>query len=498
MKNNTSIQSKLLKSLLIGLPLLWLVSTATINIKLWHELNGINDTQIVQLTRYLLSTSADKNNYPPIVKSDVKSDHHDDEDDDKPTIYQVDELLSDDFGEADDDYIGFAIWDNTGKLLMADENGQNFVFLPNQHGFLDDDNAKRQYLNPFSQDWRLLYIQDKNNARIIAVGQNLESRGEILTQAILAQSLPSFVGLFAFILFVMWAIRQGFKPLNSVSKQLANRNPQDDTPLDSDVPKEIAPLVGSLNDLFVKIADTLEREQRFTADASHELRSPLTALKLQADILEQEILQSNLNEKTEESLFYHAQQIGGGIERANHLVEQLLILAKLTPEQGLNKNELMPINWLEVSDNVLKETNRFAREKHSQLKREILHENPLAMTGNATLLQLLLRNLLDNAIRYCPQNSTITLVLDKDKISVIDNGKGVSDDNLARLSERFFRPAGQSERGSGLGLSIVKRIAELHSLAVTFGNRMENGKIVGFGVSLHLNNAIANKQLSTI
>ena len=128
MKNNTSIQSKLLKSLLIGLPLLWLVSIATINIKLWHELNEINDTQIVQLTRYLLSTSADKSNYSPIVKSDVKSDHHD-EDDDKPTIYQVDELLSDDFGEADDDYIGFAIWDNTGKLLMADENGQNFVFF---------------------------------------------------------------------------------------------------------------------------------------------------------------------------------------------------------------------------------------------------------------------------------------------------------------------------------------------------------------------------------
>lgn len=166
------------------------------------------------------------------------------------------------------------------------------------------------------------------------------------------------------------------------------------------------------------------------------------------------------------------------------MVEQLLVLAKLAPQQGLMADKLEPIDWLALSDRVLSQVNRNAREKHSQLKRDIISEPILPLQGNATLIELLIRNLLDNAIRYTPQGSIIRLQLETDKICVIDNGNGVKNEDLARLSERFFRPAGQTERGSGLGLSIVKRIAELHGLTVNMQNVIENNTVKGFQISL--------------
>lgn len=370
---------------------------------------------------------------------------------------------------------------------MADENGEEFPFLANQHGFLEPNKISQD--NPFNhqsfnKQWRLFYAHDDHTNRVIIVGQNLASRQEVIYKSLAVQLAPAIIGLVLFLLLVIVAVKRGFAPLNQVSQTLDNRNPHDDEPLDVAVPSEIQPLVTALNHLFIKVADTLEREQRFTADASHELRSPLTALKLQADVLQQEILQSQLDETQEEKLFYHTQQIGDGIERANHLVEQLLVLAKLAPQQGLMADKLEPIDWLALSDRVLSQVNRNAREKHSQLKRDIISEPILPLQGNATLIELLIRNLLDNAIRYTPQGSIIRLQLETDKICVIDNGNGVKNEDLARLSERFFRPAGQTERGSGLGLSIVKRIAELHGLTVNMQNVIENNTVKGFQISL--------------
>lgn len=513
MSKPISIQSRLLKSLLIGLPLLWGISTMTAGFRLWHEINEINDTQITQLSSYLIGISRQSNfslnhvnekqpqiadnsntlshnaNLPkhqnPQTDNKLVRKHTDDSSaEHEPKIFQLEHSeLSGDLGESEDDYMGFAIWSKQGTLLMADENGEHFPFLPTHQGFLEP-NVLHQEVNPFSRQWRLFYTHDDSMERVIVVGQNLSSRREAIFSSLIVQLVPAIVGLALFLLLVVIAVRRGFSPLNQVSQTLQTRNLHDNQPLTIETPSEIQPLMNALNELFVKVADTLEREQRFTADASHELRSPLTALKLQADILEQEILQSQLNEVQEEKLFHHTQQIANGIERANHLVEQLLILAKLAPEKGLSTDKINTIDWITLSDNVLSQVNRQAREKHSQLKREVLSDPILPLTGNPTLLEILLRNLFDNAIRYCPQGSTITLALDKESVSVIDNGKGVSTEDLKRLSERFFRPVGQSERGSGLGLSIVERIAELHGLQINMENIIEHNTIKGFKVSL--------------
>lgn len=483
-KSTKSIQKRLLVSLLIGLPTLWLTVILSIAWQLWHEINDINDAQLVQIARYLLITepnSTIKNAKKAVSLTDIDLNDNLDKEDDQPLNQDIDEI------NEDDEDTGFAIWDRQGRLLLSDGDGDEFVFLAKHQGFLEKNHSEYQQVNDFSHRWRLFYVQDRQRQRVIAVGQNLQNREEMIIESLSTQIMPALIGLIIFVALVIWLVRRGFAPLTQVSQQLSRRNPHDDRPIDIAVPSEIQPLVTSLNQLFVKVADTLAREQRFTADASHELRSPLTALKLQADVLQHQILQADLSEKDQDQLFHHIQQMELGIDRANHLVEQLLILAKLEPQQGLTKEQLQPINWLDLTDTVLSDVNRNAREKHSQLKREILCKNPieiLPLQGNVTLLSLLLRNLLDNAIRYCPENSIIKVQLNKNNICVIDNGLGVSQADLNRLSERFFRPAGQTERGSGLGLSIVKRIADLHGLTLTIANRIENGKIIGFMVKI--------------
>ena len=484
-----SIQQRLLTSLLIGLPLLWVLTSSFIAWKLWHEINEMNDTQITQVARYLIGVAP---------KEEDDKDHHRQRDDNKkhtPKIYALkSKQLSGDLGEAEDDYMGFAIWDKKGRLLMADENGQSFAFLPDQRGFLEEQDSAYQRLNPFSKRWRLFYVHDDHDyeGRVIAVGQNLKSRREMITDAMSVQVLPMLIGLFAFMGLVVWLIRRGFMPLTQISSALEQRQPQDDSPITADVPKEIQPLVSALNVLFVKVADTLAREQRFTADASHELRSPLAALKLQADLLQQQILQLS-GVEDDNQLFYHAQNISNGIERATHLVDQLLILAKIEPQQQLPPEQLESPDWLMLTDIVLSDVNRLAREKHMQLKRTVNCDNPadiLPILINPILFKLLIRNLLDNAIRYCPEGALIELQLDTNAIRVVDNGSGVEPEQLTRLSERFYRPAGQSQLGSGLGLSIANRIAELHGLTLEFANRSQPE--TGFIVTIRHKKAISS------
>ncbi|MEZ7502419.1 ATP-binding protein [Psychrobacter sp. Arc29] len=508
-----SIQQRLFISLLIGLPLLWLVTSSFIAWRLWHEINEMNDTQITQVVRYLMGISADDSDPKEMDSKDgspktVDSENSDQEDDDDSHHNQKSEHaakiynlkskeLSGDLGDAEDDYMGFAIWDKEGRLLMADENGQSFSFLPDQRGFVEEDNSAYQRLNPFSKRWRLFYAHDDyhsddmHEGRVIAIGQNLDSRREMIVEAMSVQVLPMLIGLLSLMILTIGLIRHGLMPLSQISSEVEQRKPQDDRPITADVPQEIQPLVTALNVLFVKVADTLAREQRFTADASHELRSPLAALKLQADLLQQQLLQLSGIEN-DNQLFYHTLKISDGIERATHLVDQLLVLAKIEPQQQLPPEQLERPDWLMLTDTVLSDVNRLAREKHIQLKRTVHCDNPadiLPILINPVLFKLLIRNLLDNAIRYCPEGCQIELQLDTDSIKVVDNGLGADPEQLARLSERFYRPAGQTQIGSGLGLSIANRIADLHNLTLAFANRPQPE--TGFVVTVKSKNALS-------
>ena len=273
-------------------------------------------------------------------------------------------------------------------------------------------------------------------------------------------SLPLLIAL------IIWAISRELRPLKKVSEQLRQRTPEDHSQIDADqLPKEILPLVENLNHFLERTATMLVRERRFTSDAAHELRSPLAALKIQTELAQMADDEPELRAKALSNLTQ-------GIHRASQLIEQLLTLSRLDNLQALEGVE--DIHWDKILPSLIGELYFNAEKRRIDL--QFLPKSiPLVSQGQPLLLSLMVRNLIDNGIKYCAEGSTIQVILNSDSIVVQDNGGGVEADDLAKLGQRFYRPAGQNEKGSGLGLSIVHRIAELHHYRV----QLENGELNG-------------------
>ncbi len=209
----------------------------------------------------------------------------------------------------------------------------------------------------------------------------------------------------------------------------------------------------------------MTRERRFTSDAAHELRSPLAALKVQTDVAQ---LSQDDPQAQEKALA----QLHAGIDRASRLVDQLLTLSRLDSLDSLDGVE--QIAMADLLQSAVMDIYPPAQQAGIDVR---LHINApeVTRTGQQLLLSLLVRNLLDNATRYSPRGSVVDVTLNTRSFTVRDNGPGISPDALARLGERFYRPPGQDATGSGLGLSIVKRIATLHGMRVSLGNAPEGG-----------------------
>ncbi|MCT6881615.1 MAG: ATP-binding protein, partial [Snodgrassella alvi] len=239
---------------------------------------------------------------------------------------------------------------------------------------------------------------------------------------------------------------------------LYQRDPHSVTPITSDVPSEIQPMINALNDLLQRIEQTRARELRFTADAAHELRSPLAALKVQTEVL----ALTSLSDAQQQRV----RTIEHSIDRTTHLVDQLLTLSRLDPLTS--PTYTTAVNWTEITNEAIENVSLQARERHCRIRRQYQAETAdiLPLTGDPTLLTILIRNLLDNAIRYSPEHSTINLTLAADSITITNPCNAIAPENMQRLRERFFRPAGQDSSGSGLGLSIVEGVAQLHGLKI--------------------------------
>jgi two-component system sensor histidine kinase QseC len=209
----------------------------------------------------------------------------------------------------------------------------------------------------------------------------------------------------------------------------------------------------------------MARERRFTSDAAHELRSPLTALKVQTEVAQLSLDDPQAQAKA-------LTQLHAGIDRASRLVEQLLTLSRLDSLESLDDVE--PLNMADLLQSVVMDSYHPAQQAGIEIRLNIL-DPQVTRTGQQLLLSLLVRNLLDNAVRYSPRGSRVEVTLDTHSVIVRDNGPGIAPDALTRIGERFYRPPGQDQTGSGLGLSIVKRIAALHRMTVTLGNGQDGG-----------------------
>ncbi|MGK2697929.1 quorum sensing histidine kinase QseC [Serratia surfactantfaciens] len=364
-------------------------------------------------------------------------------------------------GEQDDDALAFAIFDRQGKMLLNDgENGADFLFDEEREGFTDGERKGDD------DSWRLLWLTSPDGRYRIVVGQEWDYRRDMALGMVTGQLVPWLVTLPVLMLLIALMVGRELRPLRAVAAGLRRRAPDDETPLDArQVPTEVRPLVDALNALFARINALLVRERRFTSDAAHELRSPLAALRVQTEVVQLAGDDAPMREHALDNLTV-------GIERATRLVDQLLTLSRLDSLSDLA--ELAPVDWNELVTMTLAEQDKQAHAAGVTLRYE-QQGTPPARQGQTLLLSLLLRNLLDNAVRYTPQGGVVTVTLSERSLTVEDDGPGVTAEHLARLGERFYRPPGQEQTGSGLGLSIVQRIAGLHGLQVSFANRPAGG-----------------------
>ncbi|EHG4008994.1 TPA: quorum sensing histidine kinase QseC [Escherichia coli] len=336
-------------------------------------------------------------------------------------------------GHVDDDALTFAIFTHDGRMVLNDgDNGEDIPYSYQREGFAD--------------------------------GQLV---GEDMALAIVAgQLIPWLVALPIMLIIMMVLLGRELAPLNKLALALRMRDPDSEKPLNATgVPSEVRPLVESLNQLFARTHAMMVRERRFTSDAAHELRSPLTALKVQTEV-------AQLSDDDPQARKKALLQLHSGIDRATRLVDQLLTLSRLDSLDNLQDVAEIPLEDLLQSS--VMDIYHTAQQANIDV-RLTLNANGIKRTGQPLLLSLLVRNLLDNAVRYSPQGSVVDVTLNADNFIVRDNGPGVTPEALARIGERFYRPPGQTATGSGLGLSIVQRIAKLHGMNVDFGNAKQGG-----------------------
>jgi two-component system sensor histidine kinase QseC len=292
----------------------------------------------------------------------------------------------------------------------------------------------------------------------VYVGERLDARGEILAAVLRGVSWPLALALPVLGLATWWTVRRGLAPLRRMGRTLAARRPDALDPVALDgMSAEMLPLAASLNGLLGRIADLLANERRFTADAAHELRTPVAAIRMQAQVAQA---------ATDDATRAHALDgLLAGCDRAARLIDQLLTLARVESAQA---PEMAGVELGGVTRGVMAELAPAALAKAQRL--ELDAQGTYVVRGNALLLAVLVRNLVDNAVRYAPPGAAIGVYLHREGDEVVldveDGGAGLADADLARLGERFYRVAGNGAAGSGLGWSIVRRIAAVHGARV--------------------------------
>lgn len=342
----------------------------------------------------------------------------------------------------------FQLWDGDSKLLLSSEKTPTTPLI-SKPGLSD------KIID--GQKWRTFTIYDSKRGVILVLAEKYAARHTMIHEMLVSDT---YLTLFIYPLsgmFIWLIIGSGLKSIRFFAKEMAERAADHLDPVDlNEVPVEISPLVDELNKLFLRLQQAFEREQRFAADAAHELHTPLAALKTQAQVA--------LKTTDPQECYMHLKQVIASVDRCSHVIQQLLTLCRLSPET------IMPEHFTQVN------LSRIAAEVVAQLAPQailkqieielIAKESDYKLLGNTTGLHVLIRNLVDNAIRYTPKGGIIKVLIfntsDSFILQVIDNGPGIPDKLRARVFERFFRVLGTNAQGSGLGLAIVEQIAKLH------------------------------------
>lgn len=300
-----------------------------------------------------------------------------------------------------------------------------------------------------------------SGTQVIQVAQDLAARREMAGTLALRTVSPMLVMVPLLMLVVWWVVSASLAPVSRVRAQVAARQADDLSELNErDLPDEIQPLVHELNLLFQRLSQAFDAQKNFVADAAHELRSPLAALKLQVQ---------GLHRATNDAARDVAiNRLNAGIDRATRLMAQLLVLARQQSNSAAGA-KAVPVDLTALARTALADAAGPAALR--QIDLGLVQEDSGLVMGQEEALGILLRNLLDNAIKYTPVGGTVNLAIrsgdGKTFLTVEDSGPGIAADDRQRVLDRFYRVAGTEAGGSGLGLAIVKTIADLHQAALT-------------------------------
>jgi signal transduction histidine kinase len=313
--------------------------------------------------------------------------------------------------------------------------------------------------------WRTYGLQTSDG--VIQIAQPVRVREALARAAAERVVVPLILLLPVMIIAVAWIVRQGLRPLRYVTAEVQRRDVQSLAPLATvNLPSEIVPLVGELNRLLARLQQAFQAQRSFIADAAHELRSPLTALRLQVQLLDRADNDSaRLEART---------RLGAAVERGIHLVEQLLALARSDPQQS---PDLVLTDLSAAAAAGITDTHDLALARHINLGLEAAPH--IRVQGDAEALRTLVRNLVDNAVRYTSAHGSVQVACrataEGAVLEVTDNGPGIAAGDRERVFDRFYRRTATEETGTGLGLAIVKAIVERHGARIALDEAPAGG-----------------------
>jgi len=342
--------------------------------------------------------------------------------------------------------VAFQVWDRGGRLRLHSLNAPNEIFGSRTPGFAERRVEGRR--------WRVFSAWDPSGEYLVQVGERVDVREELSHEMIAALLRPLLLALPVLALAIWLAIRAALRPLSALARAVGQREPAHLASLpEAGAPREVRPLIAQLNRLFGRIAESMERERRFTADAAHELRTPVAGIKAQAQVARM----ASSGQVRDEALA----RVVEGADRAGHLVDQMLTLARLESQPG-GQQESLDLHALAVEVAAQRAPAALARGVHLEVDEQASGH----VEGVQGLLEVMLGNLVDNAVAHSPTGGRVVIAVlpeaQRVRLRVEDEGPGIAPEEREKVFERFRRLEGAPAGGSGLGLSIVRRIADIH------------------------------------
>jgi two-component system, OmpR family, sensor histidine kinase QseC len=435
MQARDSIKRRVLLLVLGAVALVWAITAGVVYFDARHEINEVLDGHLAQAASLIISQTARE-------VSEAESMH-------APVLHR------------DSRRVAFQIWDR-GVLKLHSGNAPDEPLARRDDGYSDTVVQGKR--------WRVFSSRDPHSGLIVQVGERDDVRKELARDVALNLLHPLIYALPLLGLLLWLAISRAMRPLDEVAGAVSARDPGNLAALAvPQAPREVAPLLDALNRLFARIESSIAGEKRFTADAAHELRTPVAAIRAQAQVARGAV--------TDDERTRALDNVIAGCDRAAHLVDQLLMLARVDQSAETAPAECSLRN---AAADALSDVAAYSIAKGVRL--ELAPGEDEHVAGHGALLRVMLRNLVDNAVRYSHAGTRVIVAVERKDaqaaVTVADEGPGIPADERERVFERFYRGLGSGVEGTGLGLSIVKRIADIHGASVVLSQQAGKGLAV--------------------